>query len=454
MYELIFILSRENKKLNLLKIWFASQFINYSNETIFSFHYEDDIKLNKIKGKNLFFISNNIIPLLTSLNLKELIKKNENTIFGKDYQNSILYFKLKDSLETKLNEISSLNEKIHFSNIFNLLFHSNKTLKLKLDSLCTKSLENLYTQKWLHIINFNQLCKQLDKYYFTWKNLNNIKLKIAKKFTNIIYYDGKNKLESKKIVEKLNINMPKTLKVFSNPNEINFENLPKKFILKPTNLDGSKSIFKVRDTLPNINELKNKLQNFENKNKHKELMPLISNFYKPSIIIEEFIPSLSNKYTFPSEFKFYVFNNDIKFILGINREVNNKNFVFLDQDFNQFPNSKYSFSSNKLNYTFKKPQYFDELKHDVLKIYQKFQEDLNYNFISQFIRIDFFITNKNYYFGEFSLFPNGGFGGNLNSHGKEQFINFWVPEIKTLLKNDFSLQENILNKIKNFKDLF
>ena len=459
MYELIFILSNENKKLNLLKIWLGSHFLNYLNDNdfVFSFHYEDDIKLDKIKGKYLYFISVNVFPLLTSIKIQNFIKKNENTIFGKNYKNSILYFKLKNAMANKLNDISSLDKKIHFSNIFYLLNISDKTLKYDIKNICNFNLVNPYSDKWVNITDFDLFCKQLNTNYFTWKNLNKIKLKIANRFSNIIYYDGKNKLESKKLMEKLNINMPKTLKVFSSYEEINFSGLPKNFILKPTNLDGSKSIFKIKGQPLDLEQIKNKLINFQNKNKSKELMPLIRKYYAPSLIAEEFIPSLSNKYSAPSEFKFYVFNNEIKFILGINREIHQNKFLFLDKDFNQFPNTIYSFDNNKLNYSFKKPHYFEKLKEDVLKIYQKFQNDLNHSFISQFIRIDFFITNENYYFGEFSLFPNGGFGGNLNQNGKHQFIRFWVPEIKALLNNDFSYEQKILDRnkfSKNFNDLF
>lgn len=49
--------------------------------------------------------------------------------------------------------------------------------------------------------------------------------------------------------------------------------------------------------------------------------------------------------------------------------------------------------------------------------------------MGKFIRIDFFVNKENYWFGEFSLFPNGGRGDNLNEHGKKTFIRNWLPEV-------------------------
>ena len=49
--------------------------------------------------------------------------------------------------------------------------------------------------------------------------------------------------------------------------------------------------------------------------------------------------------------------------------------------------------------------------------------------MGKFIRIDFFINKEDYWFGEFSLFPNGGRGDNLNDFGKKTFIRNWVPEV-------------------------
>ena len=73
--------------------------------------------------------------------------------------------------------------------------------------------------------------------------------------------------------------------------------------------------------------------------------------------------------------------------------------------------------------------YFDKLKKDVFLIYENFLKDMNNTFMGKFIRIDFFVNKKNYWFGEFSLFPNGGRGDNLNEFGKKTFIRSWIPEV-------------------------
>jgi hypothetical protein len=158
-------------------------------------------------------------------------------------------------------------------------------------------------------------------------------------------------------------------------------------------------------------------------------MGLISKTHKPSIIAEEYIRDLSSQYSAPCEFKFYLFNGKILFILATNRKVSKKKFSFFDDNFSQLPITQYSFTRNELQYKWQKPAYFDKLKKDVFLIYENFLKDMNNTFMGKFIRIDFFVNKENYWFGEFSLFPNGGRGDNLNEHGKKTFIRNWIPEV-------------------------
>jgi hypothetical protein len=162
-------------------------------------------------------------------------------------------------------------------------------------------------------------------------------------------------------------------------------------------------------------------------------MALISKTHKPSIIAEEYIKDLSSQYTSPCEFKFYLFNGKILFILATNRKVNKKKFSFFDENFNQSPVTLYSVPSNELKFKWFKPHYFDKLKEDVYKIYEIFNKDMKNTFMGKFIRIDFFINKEDYWFGEFSLFPNGGRGDNLNNYGKKAFIKNWIPEVFEIL---------------------
>jgi hypothetical protein len=201
-------------------------------------------------------------------------------------------------------------------------------------------------------------------------------------------------------------------------------------IIKPTNWDGGKFIYKnFKENPVSSAKLCKELKKFATDNIRKEIMRLISKKHKPSIIAEEYIKDLSSEYSSPCELKFYVFNRKILFILATNRKVSDKKFSFFDDNFSPLPVTLYSFSRNNLNFSWKKPDYFEKLKEEVFLIYDIFNKDMNNSFIGKFIRIDFFINKENYWFGEFSLFPNGGRGDNLNDNGKITFIKSWIPEV-------------------------
>jgi hypothetical protein len=234
------------------------------------------------------------------------------------------------------------------------------------------------------------------------------------------------------MVQQWGIKIPETYKQFSSLKDITQEEINKlpTCIIKPTNWDGGKYIFKnFKENPLSADNLRMDLDKFSIKNIHKEIMRLITKTHKPTIIAEEYIKDLNSKYTAPCEFKFYIFDGKILFILATNRKVNKKKFSFFDENFNQFQVSKYSQAHNELNFKWNKPTYFDKIKKDVILIYENFKKDMNNSFMSKFIRIDFFINKEDYWFGEFSLFPNGGRGDNLNNYGKQEFIRNWLPEI-------------------------
>jgi len=437
--EYLIILKDENNekniKFNNIKKWF------FKNLKINSyFFYPNEINLNIINKNNFFIISENITPLLCSKPLEILIeynksysiKKNNNVIanISMNKSKNERYFKITDypKIYETINKLPSKN--------FEYL------------SFFDKSLQN--SKHWFYIDDINYFLKYLENEYFTWTNINNIKLKIANKYPNIIFYDGKNKLESKKIIEELNIKTPKTYKIYNNTNEITKEDLDNfpNCVIKPTNLDGGNLVFLQNENNKlDINNLKYKMKDFQHIKKNKELMPLIKNQFKPKIIMEEYIKDLNNNYTKPCEFKFYIFDGKILFFIAINRKDSDKKFDFFDENFKKIPCNKLSFSKLAGNYKWPKLPYFNNLKKDIIKIYKKFNNDLNHSIIGRFIRIDFFITQDEYYFGEFSLFPNGGAGNNLNEFGKKFFIKNWIPEVFNIFNNQYEDDDLSLDKL-------
>jgi hypothetical protein len=421
----IFILKEEKtdiiKKFNKIKKWFIENLYSKINPIYF---YENQIDISEPYFYNFYMISPNVFPMLNSFIPHKLFQNKKCICNNKEH--SIFYLELKEKI--KLNNDNKFISFNKFFSIIKILPNINNNIIKEYD------FKNINQQEWFYVQDnkIPKFMQDMKDKYFTWENMNKVKLKIAYLYPKIIYYDGKNKYESKKMVEKWGIKTTETYKQFLSLQDITQEEINKLpiCIIKPTNWDGGKYIYKnfIENPISSA-KLCKELKKFATENIRKEIMSLISIKHKPSIIAEEYIKDLSSQYSAPCEFKFYVFNGKILFILATNRKVSKKKFSFFDDNFSPLPITLYSFSRNHLNFSWKKPEYFDKLKEDVFLIYEIFNKDMNNTFIGKFIRIDFFINNENYWFGEFSLFPNGGRGDNLNENGMQQFIKNWIPEV-------------------------
>jgi hypothetical protein len=407
------------KKFNKIKKWFISNLYIKINSF---FVYKNEIDITAPYFSNFFMISSNVFPMLNSCILHHTLK--QKNVICDDNNHPIIYLELKEKIENEQKYIS-----------FDNFYSSIQILPTRVNGLIKEyNFKNINQREWFYIEDekIPNFLKDMKHKYFKWENMNILKLKIAHFYPKIIYYEGKNKLESKKMVEKWGIKTPTTYKQFSLLSDITQEEINKlpTCILKPTNWDGGKYIFKNFKENPLSAEiLRKNLSKFATENIQKEIMELISKTHKPSIIAEEYIRDLSSHYSSPCEFKFYLFNGKILFILATNRKVSKKKFNFFDENFNKLPSSLYSFDRNCLIFNWQKPDYFDKLKKDVFLIYENFLKDMGNTFMGKFIRIDFFINKDDYWFGEFSLFPNGGRGENLNDFGKKTFIRSWLPEV-------------------------
>ena len=411
------------QKFNKIKKWFIS---NLSVKINPFFVYENEIDITAPYFFNFYMISPNVFPMLNSCILHHTLK--QKNVICDDNNQPIIYLELKEKIKIEIE-----NEQKYIS--FDQFYSSIQILPIRISGLIKEyNFKNINQREWFYVRDeqIPKFLKDMLHKYFTWENMNILKLKIAHLYPKIIYYEGKNKLESKKMVEKWGIKTPETYKQFSLLSDITQEEINKlpTCIIKPTNWDGGKYIFKnFKENPISADILRNSLRKYATENIQKEIMSLISKTHKPSIIAEEYIRDLSSQYSAPCEFKFYLFNGKILFILATNRKVSKQKFSFFDENFNQSPVTLYSVPFNELKFKWEKPAYFNKLKKDVFLIYENFVKDMNNTFMGKFIRIDFFVNKEDYWFGEFSLFPNGGRGDNLNDFGKKTFIRSWLPEV-------------------------
>ena len=246
--------------------------------------------------------------------------------------------------------------------------------------------------------------KLLYPYYFS-ENLNltnpktfNEKLQWLKLYDRKdIYTTMVDKYEAKKYVSKIigNEHIVPTLGVYDNFDDINFDALPNKFVLKTNHYGGGGGVFIVNNKKEfNIEEAKRKIDKLMKKNLYYYGREWPYKNVKPRIIIEKNMGVNLNDY------KFFCFNGDPKYILVCsNRNGSQKNTDFYDCDWNLQPFTREKHDNNPKG--IEKPQSLREM----YSIAKQLCKDI------PFVRVDLYDINNTIYFGELTFFPSSGFEG-------------------------------------------
>jgi len=196
------------------------------------------------------------------------------------------------------------------------------------------------------------------------------------------------------------------LGVYNNVDDIDFEKLPDKFVIKLTSGSGYNYIVEDKQTI-NISNVKNKLnewmkEDFYSKGKETQYKNL-----KQKVICEEFISDSNNALI---DYKFYCFNGEIDFVQvyegkkesQINKLYNrNKKKEFLSVFNSKWEPLNLGYVGNlydKKDEVIEKPVNFELM----VEIAQK----LSRNF--PFVRVDLYNIDGQIYFGELTFTPADG----------------------------------------------
>jgi hypothetical protein len=219
----------------------------------------------------------------------------------------------------------------------------------------------------------------------------------------------------KKKINELKIDNLFIPKTYYNFKEYNKHNLHKindlklkhnNFVIKPTHFSGVYYIYNKNNNTDDEIHIKNVFKTLKYSYNSwwkyilHPIIPLVEHHYdliKPKIIVEEYIEN-------NSEWKFYVYNNEVKFIY-INYLFNNKyHTFFVDINFNLLQWKQYckKQSYNEFNYNFKPKQW-----NDMIKISQDISTKLNFK---EIMRVDLYLNNDKIYFSELTFTPAGGRG--------------------------------------------
>ena len=181
--------------------------------------------------------------------------------------------------------------------------------------------------------------------------------------------------------------------IWNNVDEIEFDKLPNKFVLKPTN--GSGDVVICSDKLHfNIEEAKKKLK--QNKDKHFSSKTKEWAYYGlPYRIIGERYIESSDRYQI-KDYKFFCFEGEPKFLfVASERGTENLKFDFFDLDWNWLP----VFNGHEHAHNLKKPEHFEEM----IDVARKLSKDFPH------VRVDLYEEEGKVFFGELTFYHFGGF---------------------------------------------
>ena len=217
----------------------------------------------------------------------------------------------------------------------------------------------------------------------------------------MIYKYGKkegmysDKFKVKDYINKMNIkdlNVPKTLKIYTSADQINLDELPEKFVLKCNHGSGKVFICQSKNNF-NLNQIKIELRKMLKQDFSKQTLEYHYSFIKPLIIAEEYLDDGEN--TNPVDYKFYCHNGIVESILVCSER--NISLRLDDYDLN-WDMLDYTYDKYKSHKEITKPANLDTMIQIASELSKEFP----------FVRVDLYSIKGKIYFGELTFTPAAG----------------------------------------------
>jgi len=207
-----------------------------------------------------------------------------------------------------------------------------------------------------------------------------------------------------------------TIAIYDKPSDISWEELPDSFVLKCTHDSGGLVICRDKKTL-NKEETEKSLKKCLRTKFYYKSREWCYKGIKPRIICEKLM-SDSNQTASLTDYKFFCFNGEPKF-LYISTGLENHSTAsisFADMNGNRMPFHRSDFKEIADPLPF--PNHFNEMKTIAGKLARAVG--------NSFIRVDLYEIDNTVYFSELTFYPNGGF---IPFEPKE-----WDSELGKMLK--------------------
>lgn len=183
--------------------------------------------------------------------------------------------------------------------------------------------------------------------------------------------------------------------VYNRPEDIRYEDLPDRFVIKTTNGSGTNIICKDKSQFQ-IEKARNELREWLKRDCYGLGREWAYKDITPRIIIEELLEDKENIYDGINDYKFLCFDGRVHYIVfDADRYVSHKRNIY-DADWNYVDVGT---DCDKLGDVIPKPEGFEKMKC--------IAEDLSKDF--PFVRVDLYWVNHRAYFGELTFYPWTGY---------------------------------------------
>lgn len=184
-----------------------------------------------------------------------------------------------------------------------------------------------------------------------------------------------------------------TLGIWDKPEDIEWDNLPKQFVLKCTHDSGGLVICRDKDKLDKEAAIK-KLSESLKRDYYRAGREWPYKYVLRRIIAEKYMEDKSVGEL--PDYKFFCFDGVVKALfIGTERGTGDVKFDFYDADFNHLDFVQEHPMSGKV---LPKPQHFEKMKELASQLSQGIPH----------VRVDFYNINGDIYFGEMTFFHHGG----------------------------------------------
>lgn len=255
------------------------------------------------------------------------------------------------------------------------------------DKTMVKIQYRIKTGRRLNLKNPQRYTEKLQKYKLCYRN------PVMKQCAD--------KYEVRRFVEKKGLSniLNQLYGVYDSPSEINFDELPNKFVIKTTSGTGGQSVFVCDDKANiNIDEVKHKLDTWLKMNPKKSFgREWVYEGGNNKLIIEKYIES--DRKNGLVDYKFFCFDGKVEYVYVIAERKLGKSakLAIYDKDFNKL--DSYRKDEEKLTKTIEKPSNYDRM----IEISEKLSSDFPH------VRVDLYNNGGVILFGELTFFDGSGY---------------------------------------------